>query len=113
MRNIENLLENHGWDLGVATYRYGGGFFVFATPSDEYVRFFGELAYMPGDIAAMDFYEYVAEEGSWLPIVYSSTLEKGLYHLNEKLSNPITITSEWRNKVELAYHTIEAVADNS
>lgn len=111
MKGIEKLIEDFGWHLGVSDYRYGGGFFVFVAPSIGHIQNFNELANMPGDIAATDFYFYVDEEGSWLPIVHEMSLEKGLGSLNKKLSR--LITYEWLEKVEIAYNTIDEVSNNS
>lgn len=66
---------------------------------------------MKVDNAAIDFYLYITEMGAWLPIVYASSLEKGLQMLNEKLARPIT--PEWRTKVEKAYDVIGDVTANS
>lgn len=111
MKGIEKLIEDFGWHLGVSDYRYGDGFFVFVAPSIEHIQNFNGLANMPGDIAATDFYFYVDEEGSWLPIVHESSLEKGMDSLNKKLNKHITY--EWLEKVETAYNTIDEVTNNS
>lgn len=111
MKNIKKIIDRYDWNLGVSEYRYGGGHFVFVAPSENYVQRFDELAYMPGDIAAIDFYFYVTEEGSWLPIVYDMSIEDGLHKLNKNLKR--SITPEWQKKVEKAYNVIDEVTDNS
>lgn len=111
MKNIKKIIDMYGWNLGVSEYRYGDGHFVFVSPSVNYVQSFDEIAYMPGDIAAIDFYFYVTEEGSWLPIVYDTSIEVALHKLNQKLKG--SITQEWQKKVEKAYNVIDEVTNNS
>lgn len=111
MTNIETFIDQHGWNLGVCWYRYGGGFFTFVAPYGNYVQDFSDLADMPGDIQSTSFFFYIQDQGEWLPVIYSQNLEEGMVRLNEKLTEELN--QEWLEKVQAAYDKLIEVSDNN
>ncbi|UYZ39076.1 hypothetical protein OD350_28810 (plasmid) [Clostridium beijerinckii] len=105
MINIERLIEEYEWNMSVWGSRYGGGFWIALALDDDEILSDLEDISRGSDREAIELEMYINNEGKWLPIEISDTLEDGFKKLNEKLKNNLN-NVEYRNAVYNAYKKI-------
>lgn len=85
IENIDYLVKEESWSLGVCGFRFGGMFGFLVPDSNIFKDFEYHLQGAAGDISSVEFQSYVYNEGAWLPVSYGDTYDSVIEQLSQRI----------------------------